>query len=461
MSGAQIAEPPLARIGHATARPTRTLSVTDGVAIVVGIVIGAAVFETPALVAANAGSAGNVLLFWIGGGLISVIGALCYAELGAAYPHAGGDYHFLTRAWGSGTGFLFAWGRMTVIQTGSIALIAFVFGDYASQIIRLGVHSSAIWAGAAVATLTLLHLAGLSLSRTGQRWLTTAQLAGLFLLIAAGMLLAPARESAVTAATPISGGSLGLALVFVLLTYGGWNEAAFVSGELRNRGRDIVRVMLISIAIITAIYVALNVVLLQRMGLEAMAASEAVGADLMRLAAGERGAVFVSLLVMACALASINAMLFTGARSTWALGRDFRLLSFLGRWRAARSVPANALLLQSAVIFALILFGAASRDGFEAMVDYTAPVFWLFFLLTTLSLIRLRRLDRDRRRPYVVPLYPFTPLLFAAICAYLLYSSVMYTGAGSLIGLGVVALGVPVMLLARRRAGPSGSRHAS
>lgn len=448
------AEPPsstAATLRLTEARPHASLSVRDGVAIVVGIVIGSAVFETPALVAANAGSAGNVILLWLAGGAISIVGALCYAELAATYPHAGGDYHYLSRAWGGGVGFLFAWGRMSVIQTGSIALIAFVFGDYASQVYRLGPWSSAVWAAVAVSALTLLHLAGLNLSRRGQLWLTGAQLGGLLLLIIAGYFFAPNNEAALTAAEPISAGSLGLAMVFVLLTYGGWNEAAFVSAELRQPRKNVVRVLMLSVAIIASFYVLLNAVMLQSLGLSGMAASEAVGADLMRIAAGERGAVLVSLLVMACALASINAMIFTGARTSWAIGRDFPLLSFLGRWRSAGSVPINALLLQSAVVLLLIGFGAMRRSGFESMVDYTAPVFWMFFFLTTISLIRLRSRSHGEPRGYSVPLYPLTPVVFAAVCAYLFYSSVMYTGIGSLLGLAVVGVGIPVYLLARRR----------
>lgn len=451
MTQASAEADPLSAANVTLIEPRRMLSVVDCVAILVGIVVGSAVFETPALVAANAGSAGNVILFWVLGGVISMFGALCWAELGSTYPNAGGDYHYLTRAWGPDLGFLYAWARMMVIQTGSIALIAFVFGDYATQILEIGPYSSALYAAGAVVILTVLHMIGVRLSAAGQRWLTAAQLVGLVLLIGAAFLLAPAAAQATTPLRPVTSGSFGLAMVFVLLTYGGWNEAAFVSGELRNPRRNMLRVLVASIAIITTLYVLLNVVMLQRLGLEGMAGSRAVAADLMRLAAGERGAVLVSLLVVACALASIYAMIFTGARSAFALGRDFPLFARLGHWRAGGSVPANALLVQGLIILVLIAFGAMRRSGFEAMVDYTAPVFWLFFLITTLSLIRLRQQKSAARPAFRVPLYPVTPLLFAAVCAYLLYSSVMYTGLGSFFGLATVAAGIPLLMIARRR----------
>ncbi|HUP49012.1 MAG TPA: amino acid permease, partial [Thermoanaerobaculia bacterium] len=420
----------------------------DGVAIVIGIVIGSAIFETPALVAANAGSAANIMAVWLLGALISVIGALCYAELASAYPDAGGDYHYLHRAWGRNPSFLYGWARITVIQTGSIALIAFVFGDYASQIYRLGAHSPAIYAAAAVISLTTIHLIGVRSSRAGQRLMTAVQIAGLILLIASAAFVQRIDEP-MARLEPMSASGFGLAMVFVLLSYGGWNEAAFVSAELYNPRRNVIRVLLLSIGIIASIYLLLNVAMIYGLGTDGMAGSQAVAADLIRLVAGDRGAVLVSLLVVACALASIHAMIFTGARTTYALGRDFRLLSALGRWREGGSVPVNALLLQLAIIILLIVFGAVQRRGFETMVDYSAPVFWLFFLLTTLSLIRLRRKD-PAPRPFAVPLYPLTPILFAIVCAYLLYSSIMYTGIGSMVGLAVVCTGIPVLWMCRR-----------
>ena len=430
--------------------PRPELSVTDGVAIVVGVVIGSAIFETPSLVAANAGSITNVLVVWSLGAAISVVGALCYSELASAYPDAGGDYHYLRRAFGTNVSFIYGWARMTVIQTGSIALIAFVFGDYASQIYSFGGYSPAIYAAAAVVLLTIIHLLGLHSSRTGQRVMTALQVIGLLLLMGAALFL-DSSDAAAAAREPMSASSFGLAMVFVLLSYGGWNEAAFVSAELRNPRRDVVRVLMLSIGIIAATYLLLNIAMIYGLGLAGMAESEAVAADLMRLIAGERGAILVSLLVVACALASIHAMIFTGARTTYALGRDFRLLGALGRWRPGGSVPANALIMQALIILLLIGFGALRRKGFETMVDYTAPVFWLFFLMTTLSLMVLRRKDKTAR-PFRVPLYPFTPILFAIVCAYLLYSSIVYTGYGSTVGLAMVATGIPVLWLARSRA---------
>ena len=438
------------------AEPVPALSVRDAVAITVGIVVGAGIFRTPSLVAANAGSEGAAMLIWLAGGAISLVGALCYAELTSAYPHAGGDYHYLTRAYGRPLAFLFAWSRITVIQTGSAALLAFVFGDYASQLFRLGEYSEPIYAAAVIAALTGLNILGVRQGTRTQNWLTAIEVLSLITVIVAGLALATADAPAATQAAAGQGGgappsvSLGLALVFVLLTYGGWNEAAYVSAEVGGSRRNVARALLISIAIITGLYLLVNWAYLRGLGLAGVAGSEAVAADLMRRAVGHRGAQFVSLLVAISALTSANATIITGARTNYALGRDFKLFRFLGRWRGGANTPANALVVQGVIALALVLAGTLARGGFASMVEYTAPVFWLFFFLTGLALIVLRLREPEIPRPFRVPLYPVTPLLFCAACLYMLQASLAYTGAGALAGVAVLLAGVPVLLLARR-----------
>ena len=433
-----------------------TLSLVDAAAIIVGIVVGAGIFRTPSLVAANAGGEGAVMLVWLAGGAISLVGALCYSELATAYPHAGGDYHFLTRAYGKHLALLFAWSRIAVVQTGSVALLAFVFGDYASQLLPAGQYSSGVYAALAVVVLTALNVAGVRQGTRAQNLLTAVEVFSLLLLIAAGFLLispAAAESGGATLLAPAPAESrpaLGLALVFVLLTYGGWNEAAYVSAEIEGSRRNMAWALLLSIGVITALYMLVNWAYLRGLGVEGVARSEAVAADLMRRAAGERGAQFVSLLVAVSALTSANATIFTGARTNYALGRDFRLFAFLGRWHEQANTPTNALLVQGLISLALVLIGLLTREGFATMVEYTAPIFWLFFLLTGLSLIVLRHREPHVKRPFRVPLYPLLPLLFCAACAYMLRASLAYTGVGALVGVGVLLAGLPVLWFARR-----------
>jgi basic amino acid/polyamine antiporter, APA family len=443
-------------------QPKKALSTLDGVAIVVGMVLGAGIFKFPALVAQNAPTPTLVILVWLAGGFISLIGALCYAELTTAYPSAGGDYHFIRRAYGNSPAFLFAWARITVIQTGTIALSAFILGDYMSEIFRLGPYSSAIYALVAVALLTGINVLGIRQGKTTQNLLTASLVLGLLLVIAAGLFFGAPPAAPVTVETGAAGGegmgraALGLAMIFVLYTYGGWNEAAYISAEVRNRrdtSRSMVGVLLLGIGIITGIYLLANLAFLHGLGLEGMAGSRAVAADLMRNTMGDTGAILISLLISLAALSTMNATIITGGRSAYAWGRDFPLFSFLGRWRDDVGTPANALLVQGAIAFLLVAGGAlgpTARTGFETMVEYTAPVFWFFFLLVGISIFVLRRKDPQTPRPFRVPLYPVTPILFCLVCLYMLRSSLAYTGTGALVGVGVLLVGVPLLLLARR-----------
>ena len=439
------------RIASGDARPTPTLSVADAVFLIVGIVVGAGIFKSPSLVAGAAGRESVVLLLWIVGGAVSLLGALCYAELVTAYPSAGGDYTFLRKAYGKSPAFLFAWSRMAVLQTGSIALLAFVFGDYASQIFSLGPRSSAIFAALLIVALTAINLTGLRQGKWTQRILTAAEVGGLLLVIAAGLLL----PRTAGAAAPASGGgapsNIGLAMVFILLTYGGWNEAAYISAEVRGSRKNLARALIWGIAIITGIYMLANLAYLSGLGLEGMAASQALAADLMRRSLGEAGAELVSVLVAISAITSANATVLTGGRTTYALGRDFRVLHPLGRWRAGGQTPANALLVQGAVALGLVGLGSFTRSGFATMVEYTAPVFWAFFLMTGLGLVVLRVRDPGTHRPFRVPLYPVTPILFSASSAYMLWASLAHTGVGAFFGVAVLLAGVPLLAWARRR----------
>ncbi|CAN5625716.1 amino acid permease [soil metagenome] len=436
----------------AAVEPKKALTTLDAMAMIIGIVVGAGIFKTPSLVAANAGSELGVILLWCAGGVISLIGALCYAELTTAYPNAGGDYHFLKRAFGYSPAFLFAWARVMVIQTGSVAMMAFIIGDYLTEVYALGPYSSSIYAMAGVVLLTALNSAGIREGKWTQNLLSLTIVVGLLMVVGAGLFFGSAQ---VAERLPVTGGggALGMAMIFVLLTYGGWNEAAYLSAEVRGgagRRRQMVTALVAGIVLITFIYLAANIAFLRGLGLGGMAGSEVVAADLMRRVMGDTGAGLISLLIAVAALSTMNVTIITGARSTYALGKDYPMFAFLGRWRQQASTPANALLVQGLIALGLVFLGTFARSGFKVMVEYTAPVFWFFFLLVGISLFVLRRKEPETPRPFRVPLYPITPILFCLVCIYMLRSSLAYTGIGALIGVGVLLAGLPVLFLARR-----------
>lgn len=431
--------------------PKQLLSVSDGIVLICGMVIGAGIFKAPSIVAGNSSGAAEFLGAWVLGGVISLCGALVYAELATRHPDTGGEYAFLSRGMGRGVAFVFAWARMTVIQTGAIAAVAFVLGDYASEIVRLGDKSSAIYAAIGVVALTALNVAGTLESKGLQKIMQYLLFAGLAVLVIAGFMAgAPAKPAAAG-----GGGSFGLAMIFVLLTFGGWNEAAYLSGEVRDARRNMIRILLYGILAVTAVYLLVNVAYLTALGLAGVKESKAVAADVARLALGEKGAILIALVVCLAALTTMNAAIFTGARTTYAMGRDFSFFSKLGAWRESGSTPANALLVQGAITLVLVIASAVTPDGFSAMVAYTSPVFWTFFLLTALTLFVFRR--KGGNAPFRVPLYPIVPIAFCAACVYMLYSSINYVrfavefGVAVFAGLVIMVLGIPLYFLARRR----------
>jgi basic amino acid/polyamine antiporter, APA family len=440
---------------RAMSAPRQLLSVTDGMFLTIGMVIGVGIFKLPSMIAANTSSVGQFLLAWVLGGAISLCGALVYAELSSRHPETGGEYTFLMHGLGRGAAFLFAWSRMTVIQTGAIVAVAFAFGDYASEIVRLGEKSSAIWAAIGVVALTALNLAGTAQSKALQKVMEIALIGALVVLALGALFVAGTPKPASGTAGP----GFGLAMIFVLFAFGGWNEAAYLSGEVRDARRNMLKILVVGILAVTALYLLVNIGYVLALGLGGMRESKAVAADLMRVVAGEKGVVLLALVVCVSALTTMNAAVFTGARTNWALGRDFGMFRFLGNWRESGSTPANALLLQGAVMLVLVAAGAMTPDGFSAMVAYTAPVFWTFFLLTGITLFVFRA--RGGEAPVVrAPLHPLVTLVFCGMCAYMLYSSIDYIrnpqfgpkfGDMVLAGLLVMAAGIPLYFFARKK----------
>ena len=438
---------------------TAPLTMRHAIAITVGVVIGAGIFKAPSLVAGSVPTAGWMFALWIAGGLIALIGALCYAELATTYPSAGGEYHFLSRAFGRGTALLYAWARFSVITTGSIALLGFVFGDYMTQLLPLGTYSSALWAAIATVVLTGINLRGIRSGAETQSWLTAVEVGGLVLIVVAALWFAVGAGSTppppAASPGPVSLAGVGFGMVFVLLTFGGWNDAAYISADLKDR-RAIARALLVSVVFLTALYLLVNWAYWSVLGLAGMAKSQAVATDVLTAAFGPGAGKLIAAMVAAAALTSINATMIVGARTASALGQDWPALKVLAAWDEERRVPRNALPIQCVLALLLIVLGVAFKGGFQAMVEYTAPVFWLFFLLVGIALFRLRAIDGARERPFRVPLYPVLPALFCASSAYMLWSSLGYVYSQQLggfnaawVGVGVLASGLVVLVLMR------------
>lgn len=427
--------------------------------MIVGIVIGAGIFRVPADVAAAVASEWQALGLWLLGGLAALAGALTYAELAARYPSIGGEYHFLRLAWGPRLAALFVWARIAVMQTGAIATVAFVAGDYAAGVWPSG-PSPALWAGLTIIGVTLANMASLEAGRRGQQLFVSVELGAIAAVLVAALVIGAAGDGGRLAAEagPPAGTGIGLALVFIMLAYGGWNEAAYLSAETRDGSGSMVRALLLGLGGVTLLYLAVNAALLFTLGRAALAGTQAPATLLLGAAFGPWAASAVGVAVVVAGLSTMNATIITGARAMCAAGRQVPALAPLGAWDQARSVPRPALLVQGLVALLLTAYGATTRDGFTAMVAFGAPVFWLFLALTAASLFLLRW-RHPQAHGFHVPLYPVTPLLFLGVCLAMLWSSVDYarfllTSSESgrmagILGLVILAAGLPLVRKAR------------
>lgn len=499
------------------------LGVWDAIAIIVGIVIGASIFKVPWLIFANVPNPWMGLGVWVFGGLLALIGALCYAELATTYPRSGGDYEYLRKAFGSAVAFLFGWGQLVVVIPASVGAMAYVFAEFATQVLDLtrfwdpGVGSQFMYAILAVVVITVLNVVGVTLGKTTQNVLSVAKLLGLASLVVAACVVLFTKEDPLVASTstvgllasplgqgPVLGAATlypwridvpapwpklessglgwgGLAMILVLYAFGGWNDAAFVAAEVRDRKRNLPRALVLGVAAITLVYVLVNLAYILGLGFENANKYGSLPAVLMFKAFGKTGLVAISVIVMVSALGAVNGLIFTGSRVYATLGADHRLFGILGSWNRLLGTPVWALLLQMVICigFIIAISSKIGHDavntvllrtglvyqppewdpdkGFDSLFAHSAPVFWIFFLLTGLSLFKLREKNPDRERPFSVPWYPLTPVIFCTMCMYMLYQSVIYVQWRSLVCIGLVLLGLPLFWLSRLLGKPATS----
>lgn len=460
-------------------RTSGSLGVWDAASLIVGIVIGASLFRVPADVFGHVPGAASGLMLWLLGGALSLAGALCYCELATAFPRMGGDYVYLSRAYGRWMGFLFGWMRFTVIIPANIGAMAFIFAEHARRLAGWNSDRNAAIALAAIAGLAVLNLGGVALGKGVQNALTILKLAGLTAIVAAGISLAAGGEAAPAAADSSPSINYGLALVFILYAYGGWSDASFVASEVRDVRRNVPRALFLGLGTITAFYLFVNWAYVAGLGLHGVRASATPAAELLQRSWGRSGEIGVIVIVMLSTLGAINGMIFSGARLTVALGAQHRLFALLGSsggqrnpWRAVLAIGAAAGLLvwlvgtepgMRALAGLVAPFGlrefrwSAGEEGFNTLVTGTAPTFWIFFCLTSAAVPLLRRREPHLERPFRC-VSPLMPLVFGGTSLFMLWSSAAY--AGSLGWLGAVLLllggGLYAALERRGRHGPDG-----
>ena len=418
------------QVSDAAARPERKLSLWDCTSILVGIIIGSGIYESAGLVAAQVTTVPQLAGVWIAGALFALLGALCYAELATRFPEQGGDYVYLSQAFGKPVGFLFAWTQLWVIRPGSIGALACVFATYAAELQSLGRHSFLIYACGSIVVLTLINILGVQQGRWTQNLLSAAKILGIGLLIVGGLTAGDRHQHP---DYEEKAGSWSLAMIFVLFAYSGWNEMGCVAAEVRDPRRNISRALLLGTTIVAAAYLGINAACGNVLGLSGLRISAAVPADAADALWGHAGATAISLLICISALGSTNGMIFTGARIYYAMGKRQRLFAPLAIWSPRFGTPIVSLLLQAAVTLGLVVgFSRSSAAGearseFGRLVIFMTPPFYLFLIASACAVIvfRLRRTGGDDG-VYRMPLFPLPPLVIIAASAFMTYSGVDY-----------------------------------
>jgi APA family basic amino acid/polyamine antiporter len=413
--------------------PRKELSLFDSICIIVGIIIGAGIYEVTPTVAACMGGWKGILGIWLAGGLLALTGAICYAELATAYPHEGGDYVYQSRAYGSLAGYLFGWSQLVIIRPGDIALLAFVFARYAMTLYPSGENMLPVYASMAVIILTLINILGVKEGKWAQNLLTIIKAIGILAIVIAGFF-APAGQMTAPETTGITMGGFQLALILVLFTFGGWNEMAYVAAEVKHPGRNIVRSLVIGTVFVTITYMLVNGSFLHALGPEKMSSSDAIAVDTLATLAPEMAARMIGIIICLSALGAVNGLIFTGARISYAMGAGHRSFRALGKWSPRYGTPVRALIVQACLSVAILLLAGS----FIETILYTAPVAWLFFLATGVSVFVLRKKEPYTERPYKISGFPVTAVIFCAACVFMCYSSVTYALAVKPVGLIVV-----------------------
>ncbi len=419
----------------------RTLGLLDSTMINVGTMIGSGVFLVPGSVALYLMAPEPVLLVWILGGVVSLLGALAMAELGAAMPEAGGQVVYLAEAYSPIFGFLYGWTAFTFINPASIAALAVAFVSYLGFFMTFDPLTAKIVAIGSIALLTGVNCLGVRAGATTQNVLTILKILVLLVLVIAGLVFSSSAPEAMAAVVPEGSfaSRFALAMVICLWAYDGWMEVTYVGGEVRDPGRNIPRSIVLSLVIVIGVYLLVNAALMVALGVAGMAASTAVASDAAVATMGTVGAAFVAIGVMVSTAGTNNGIIFTTARAPYAMAQRGYFMKWAGAIHPRFQTPVVAMVLQGSWASILALTGT-----FNQLATYVVFASFVFYGMSAAAVLVLRRRKPDMPRPYQTWGYPVTPILFVGFALWLVGSTIVAAPVDAAIGLGMIVLGVPV-----------------
>ncbi len=423
----------------------RRLGVWDGAMIVVGGVIGAGIFRTPATVAERTASGLPLLALWVLGGLLTLTGVLCYAELGSRRPQAGGIYLYLREAFGMLPAFLFGWTMALINYPGSVAAVAITFADYLCEAAGLSTEWVTPVGVAAIVFIVGVNFTGIRAGAMLQNVFAVLKLAAVALLVAVGLVLAHGHLGGVLASDTtrtVSHGAFVGALLPVLFTYGGFHYLNDLAGEVRDPQRTLPRALLLGMLGVVAAYVLANIAYLTGMGHAGLAASTAPAADLMHRLFGTAGEKVMAIGIACSTFGYCSIAIAGGARVLQTMGADGALFRAVGRIDPLSRAPRVALALLGGWTIVLMLWGS-----FGQLVDYTTVGEWLGHAFGIGTLFWYRWKFVDEPAPYRVPWFPLMPLVFVLTVLGVIVATAVSSPHDAGMSLLIIALGAPVYWL--------------
>ena len=422
----------------------RVLSLLDATMINAGGIIGSGIFMVPATVAMFTGSASLFFMVWIAGGIVSLFGALSVAELGAAMPRAGGQYVYLSEAYGPVWGYLYGWSAVAVINTASIAAVGVAFSEYLRFFFPITDISIK---GIAVATIVLLTIINILDVKSGARFqnvFTISKLGAIFGIIILGLVMEGGSNQNLSpffsdqSFTELVG-PLGLAMVSVLWTFDGWIFITYVAGEVKNPGRNIPLSLIFCMLIVVTIYLLLNYVLIYTLGFTGMNGSDLVVSDAASVFLGNKGAAIVTLIILISLIGANNGFVLTSARINYAMAKDKLFFYQASQIHPRFKSPANALIIQCVWACLLTFTGT-----FNQLITYIIFASWIFYGMSAGAVIILRNKKPDMERPYKTPVYPWIPIIFILFAIFLTINTIIEAPRDAAIGAGIILAGLPM-----------------
>lgn len=434
--------------------PTRNLSRSlgfwDSVALVIGGIVGTGIFRTPSEVGRYLTDPGWVLFAWALGGLIAFLGSLCFGELAALFPESGGSYVYLKRAFGPWAGFLFGWAELALMSAASIASVSYAFGEYFTNLLPVfpggekGIAIATIW------FLTVVNIAGLHYGKWLQNILSLGKGAALIGLITLGLFLGKGDVSNFDTQFPafpggMSFASLGLALIPIMWTYGGWHESTFVASEYKETDRDLPLSILLATGLVILFYLLVNGVYLYLFPAATLSERNLIAADVMQALFGPVGKTLITAVILVCIFGVLNTVILVRGRVPYALAQDHALFKGLGTTHSRFLTPVPGLAVNAAWASVLVLWGTFGR-----LLFLSGAAVWFFFAAASLAVFVIRKRFPEKRRPFSAWGYPWTPALFTAVSFWIFLNTVLYSPRESFLGFSIIALGIPLYLVSKR-----------